>query len=150
MIPLFYFLAIWFVGYKNNRNLNNFFQKLFIQDPPRSKVPISTRIISWNTIKRSWMFNQLIWAQNLQISIVFFLVKSISMKIKEWYHVSLTSKISAKSLSICSCFENVRTSRFQICPWFWWFTKIYRCNLAKQNIELLWELLYIKFEPWGM
>ena len=138
MIPFFYFLAIWFVGDENDRNLNNLFQKLFCSP---SKVPISTRIILRNTIKRSRMFNQLILTQNLQISIVFFSVKSISMKIKEWYHVSLTSNISAKTWSNCTCrgcFENLRTSSFQICPWFWKLTKICRSNWAKQNIELFW------------
>ena len=69
------------------------FKKLFCSP---SKVPISTRIILRNTIKRSRMFNQLLLTQNLHISIVFLSVKSMSRKIKEWYHVSLTSNFSAK------------------------------------------------------
>ena len=110
-------IAIWFVGDENNRNLNNLFQKLFCSP---SKVPISTRKIFRNS-KRSRMFNQLILTENLEISIVFFSIKSIIMKIKEWYHLSLTSNISAKNWSNCTCrgcFENLTTSRFQICPWF--------------------------------
>ena len=149
MIPFFYFLAIWFVGDENDRNLNNLFQKLFCSP---SKVPISTRIILRNTIKWSRTFNQLTLTQNLQISIVSFSVKSNSKKIKEWYHVSLTSNISAKTWSnwTCrGCFENVRTSRFQICPWFWYLTKICRSNWAKQNIGLLWEQLYSFCPPWA-
>ena len=144
MIPFFYFLEYWFVGDENYWNLNNLFEKLFCSP---SKVPISTRIILRNTIKRSRTFSQLIWTQNLQISIVFFSVKSIIMKI--WYHVSLTPNISAKTWSnyTCrGCFENLRTSRFQICPWFWKLTKICMSNWAKQNIGLLWELLYNSFK----
>ena len=79
MIPFFYFLAIWFVGDENNRNLNNLFQKLFCSP---SKVPISTRIIPRNTSKRSRMFYQLLFAQNVQISIIFLSVNSIVIKIK--------------------------------------------------------------------
>ena len=46
------------------------------------------------------MFNQLLLTQNVQIStIVFLSVKSIIRKIKEWYHVSSTSNISAKTWS---------------------------------------------------
>ena len=104
MKPIFYFLDIWFVGDENNRNLNNLFQKWF---GPPSKVPISTRIILRNTIKRSRMFNQLLLTQNVQISIVFLSVKSIIMKIKEWHHVSLTSNISAKTWSNCTSVYNV-------------------------------------------
>ena len=40
----------WFVGDENNKYLNNLFQKLFCSP---SQVPISTRIILKNTIKRS-------------------------------------------------------------------------------------------------
>ena len=118
------------------------FQKLFCST---SKVPIWTRMIFRNTIKRSIMFYQLLLTQNVQISIVFLSVKSIIMKIKEWYHVSLTSNISAKTWSNCTCrgcFENVRTSRFQICPWFWKSTKICGSNRAKQNITDFFPLLY--------
>ena len=67
--------------------------------------------------------------QIVQISVIFISNKSISMKIKEW--------------SNCKCrgsFENVRTSRFQICPWFWRLTKI--CNRAKQNMQLFLPVLY--------
>ena len=109
----------WFVRDENDRNLNNLFQKLVCSP---SKVPISTRIILRNTINRSRMFNQLLLAQNIQISIIFLSVKSIIIEIKDSNHLSLTSNISAKTWSnwTCrGCFENVRTSRFQICPWFW-------------------------------
>ena len=139
MLPFFYFHDIWFVGDENKRNLNNLFQKLFCSPP---KVPISTRIILRNTIKRSRTFNQLIWTQNLQISIVFFSVKSIIMKIKEWYHVSLTSNISVKTWWNCTCrgcFENLKTSRFQICHWFWKLTKIL-------ILEWKWEIR----RKWGI
>ena len=72
-----------------------FFQKLLCSP---SKIPTSTTIILRNTTKRSRMFYQLLLAQNVQISL-FFSVKSIIMKIKERYHVSLTSNISAKTWS---------------------------------------------------
>ena len=141
MIPFFYFLDNWFVRDENNINLNNLFQKLFCSP---SKVPISTRIILRNTIKRSRMLNQLLLTQNVQISIVFLSVKSIIMKIKEWHHVSLTSNISAKTWSNCKCrvcFEKIRTSRFKISPKFWKFTKICGSNRAKQNIKLFMPVL---------
>ena len=131
---------------KKNRNLNSLFQKLFCSTP---KVPIWTRMIFRNAIKRSRMFYQLLLTQIVQISIVFLSVKSIIMKIKEWYHVSLTSNISAKTWSnwTCrGCFGNVRTSRFQICPWFWKSTKICGSNRAKQNITDFFPLLYIDRE----
>ena len=131
MIPFFYILDNWFVGDENNRNLNNLFQKLFCSP---SKVPISTRKIFRNSI-----------LENLEISIVFFSIKSIIMKIKEWYNLSLTSNISAKNWSNCTCrgcFENLRTSRLQICPWFWKLTKICRSNRAKQNMQLFLPVLY--------
>ena len=134
MIGIFYFYGNWFVRDENNRNLNNLFQKLVCSP---SKVPISTRIILRNTIDRSRMFNQLLLTQNIQISIVFLSVKLIIMKFKEWDQSSLTSNISAKTWSNCTCrgcFENIRTSRFQICPWFWKLTKICGSNRAKQNI----------------
>ena len=136
MISFFYFHDNWFIGDENYRNLNKVFQKLCCSP---SKVPISTRITPRNTIKRSRMLYQLLLTQNAQISIVFLSVKSIIRKIKEWPHVSLTSNISAKTWSNCAwrgCFENVRTSRFQICPWFWKLTKICGSNRAKQNIQL--------------
>ena len=142
MIPFFYILDNWFVGDENNRNLNNLFQKCFCSP---SKVPLWTRMIFRNAIKRCRMFYQLLLTQIVQISIVFLSVKSIIMKIKEWYHVSLTSNISAKTWSNCTCrgcFENIRTSRFQICPWFWKLTKICGSNRANQNIKLFCELLY--------
>ena len=138
MIPFFYFHDNWFVWYENNRNLNNLFQKLLCSP---SKIPISTTIILRNTTKRSRMFYQLLLAQNVQISKVFLYVKSIIMKIKEWYHVSLTSNISAKTWWNCTCrgcSENLKTSRFQICHWFWKLTKICMSNWAKQNIGLFW------------
>ena len=143
MIPFFYVHDNWFVGDENNRNLNNLFQKLLCSP---SKIPTSTTIILRNIPKRSRMFYQLLLAQNVQISIVFLSVKSIIMKIKEWYHVSLTSNISAKTWSnwTCrGCFENVRTSRFQICPWFWKSTKICGSNRAKQNVQLFLPVLHI-------
>ena len=89
-----------------------------------------------NTNKRSRTFNQLLLTQNVQISIVFLSVKSIIMKIKEWHHVSLTSNISGKTWSNCKCrgcFENVRTSRFQIWPRFLKLTKIFGSNRANHN-----------------
>ena len=64
-MPFFYCHANWFVGDENNRNLNNLFQKWFCSP---SKVPISTRIILRNTIKRPRMFNQLLLTQNLKSS----------------------------------------------------------------------------------
>ena len=94
MIGIFYFYDNWFVRDENNRNLNNLFQKLVCSP---SKVPISTRIILRNTSKRSRMFYQLLFTQNVQISIILLLVKSIILILKEWYPVSLTSNISAKN-----------------------------------------------------
>ena len=47
-------------------------------------------------------------------------------------------------LNILFCFENIRTSRFQICPWFWKLTKICGSNRAKQNIQLFLPVLYIE------
>ena len=138
MIGIFYFYGNWFVRDENNRNLNNLFQKLVCSP---SKVPISTRIILRNTINRSRMFNQLLLAQNIQISIIFLSVKSIIIEIKDSNHLSLTSNISAKNWSNCTCrgcFENLKTSRFQICHWFWKLTKICVSNWAKQNIGLFW------------
>ena len=46
------------------------------------------------------------------------------------------TNISAKTWSNCTCrgrFENVMTSRFQMCPWFWKSTKICGIDRAKQN-----------------
>ena len=85
MIPFFYFHEIWFVGDENNRNLNNLFQKLFCLP---SKVTISTRVILRNSSKNSRMFYQLLFTQNVHISIIFLSVKSIAIRIKNWYHVS--------------------------------------------------------------
>ena len=106
MIPIFYFHDNWFVGNENNRNLNNLFQKWFCLP---SKVPISTRIILRNTIKRSRMFNQLLLTQNVQISIVFLSVKSIIMEIKEstvylfyWTNLSHVRKIFITSAPLLS------------------------------------------------
>ena len=150
MIPFFYFLDNWFLGDKNNINLNNLLQKLFCSP---WKIQISERKILRNTIKRSRMLNQLLLTQNVQISIVFLSVKSIIMKIKEWHHVSLTSNISGKTWSNCTCrgcFENVRTSRFQICPWFWKLTKICGGNRAKQNIQLFVPVLYLQPSAYKM
>ena len=110
MIGIFYFYDNWFVRDENNRNLNNLFQKLVCSP---SKVPISTRIILRNTINRSRMFNQLLLAQNIQISIIFLSVKSIIIEIKDSNHLSLTSNISAKTWSnwTCrGCFDIVRTT----------------------------------------
>ena len=67
------------------------------------------------------------------------------MKIIEWYHVSLTSNISAKTWSNCTCrgcFEIVRTCRFQNWPWFWKSSKICGSNRAKQNITDFSPRLY--------
>ena len=49
------------------------------------------------------MFYPLLLTQNVHISIVFLSVKLIIMKIKEWDHSSLTSNISAKTWSNCTC-----------------------------------------------
>ena len=92
-----------------------------------------------------WWWTEQFLEQIVQISVIFISNKSNSKKIKEWYHVSLTSNISAKTWSNCTCrgcFENVRTSRFQICPWFWKSTKICGSNRAKQNITDFFPLLY--------
>ena len=97
------------------------------------------------------MFYQLIFTQNVQISIVFLSVKLIIMKIKEWDHSSLTSNISAKTWSNCTCrgcFEIVRTSRFQNWPWFWKLSKTCRSNRGKQNITNLFPPLYFKIIAW--
>ena len=107
----------------------------------RLPLPNCTKFDSYQT-----RVNQLLLTQNVQISIVFHSVKSIIMKIKEWHHVFLTSNISGKTWSNCTCrgyFENVRTSRFQICTWFWKLTKICGSNRAKQNIQLFVPVLYI-------
>ena len=93
-----------------------------------------------------WWWTEQFLEQIVQISVIFISNKSIIKKIKEWYHVSLTSNISAKTWSnwTCrGCFENVRTSRFQICPWFWKLTKICGSNRAKQNIQLFVPVLYM-------
>ena len=98
-----------------------------------------------------WCWTEQFLKQTVQISVFFHLLKSILMKIKEWYHVSLTSNISAKTWSNCTCrgcFENVRTSRFQICPWFWKWTKICGSNRAKQNTTDFFPLLYISLLLW--
>ena len=91
------------------------------------------------------MFYQLLFTQNVQISIVFLSVKLIIMKIKEWDHISLTSNISAKTWSNCTCrgcFEIIRTSRFHNWTWFWKLSKICGSNWAKQNITNLFPPLY--------
>ena len=80
--------------------------------------------------------------QIVQISVIFISNKSIIMKIKDWYHVSLTLSISSKTWWNCicrGCFENRRTFRFQISLWFWKFTKI--CGVIEQNTNL-WSRLY--------
>ena len=76
---------------------------------------------AWPDWPENFFGTEQFFEQIVQISVIFIYNKSISMKIKEWCHMSLTSNISAKTLSnwTCrGCFENVRTSRFQICPWF--------------------------------
>ena len=65
-----------------------------------------------------WWWTEQFLEQIVQISVIFISNKSIIKKIKKWYLVSLTSIISAKTWSNWTyrgCFENVRTSRFQIC-----------------------------------
>ena len=92
------------------------------------------------------LFQKLLFTQNVQISIIFLSVKSIVIRIKKWYHVSLTSNISAKTWSNCTsrgCFEIFRTSRFQNWPWFWKSSKIWGSNRQKQNTTNLWSQLYI-------
>ena len=57
-----------------------------------------------------------------RVNVIFISKKSIIKRIKERYHVSVTSNISAKTWSnwICrGCFEIVRTNRFQNWHWFW-------------------------------
>ena len=61
------------------------------------------------------MFYQLILTKNVQISIVSPSVKSILMKIREWYHVSLTSNTSAKTLSNLGV---LKTSDYKSVPGF--------------------------------
>ena len=83
--------------------------------------------------------------QIVQISVIFISNKSIIIEIKDSNHVSLTSNISAKTWSNWTCrvcFVNVKTSRFQICPWFWKSTKICGSNRAKRNIQLFLFLPY--------
>ena len=112
-----------------------FYLLLFTQTVQISIVFLSVKLIIIKPKTRQTSARQsniidittLLLIQNVQISIVFLSVKSIIMKIKEWHHVSLTSNISGKTWSNCTCrgcFENIRTSRFQICPWFWKLTKI--------------------------
>ena len=141
MIPLFYFLAIWFVGYKNNRNLNNFFQKLLCSP---SKVPISIRIILRNTSKRSRMFYQLLVTQNVQISIIFLSVKYIVIRIKKMVSCIFNLKYLCQNLiklhkqGVWNC----QNQQIQNWHWFWKFAKIWGSNRAKQNKTNLWSLLY--------
>ena len=148
MIGIFYFYDNWFVRDENNRNLNNLFQKLVCSP---SKVPISTRIILRNTINRSRMFNQLLLAQNIQISIIFLSVKSIIIKIKEWDHMSLTSNISAKTWSNWTCRGVLKMSGpavFKSVPGFEnWprFVGVIEQNKIYQTYDHLCTYLYIKF-----
>ena len=130
MISFFYFHDNWFIGDENYRNLNKVFQKLCCSP---SKVPILTRIIPRNTIKRSRMLYQLLLTQNAQISIVFLSVKSIIMKIKEWYHVYLTPNISAKTWSNW-------TSRggFEIVRWRWSMVIGYYSSFTLYHSKLLY------------
>ena len=92
-----------------------------------------------------WWWTERFLEQIVQISVIFISNKSIIMKIKDWYHMSLTSNISAKTWSNCTCkgcFENIRTSRFQICPWFWKLTNICGSDRAKQNMQFFLPALY--------
>ena len=70
---------------------------------------------------------------NNQISIVFLSVKSIIMKIKEWYHVYLTPNISAKTWSNW-------TSRggFEIVRWRWSMVIGYYSSFTLYHSKLLY------------
>ena len=97
-----------------------------------------------------WGSTEQFLEQIVQISVNFISNKSKLMKRKEWYHVSLTSNISAKTWSnwTCrGCFEIVRTSSFQNWHWFWNLSKICWSNRTKQNTTNLWSQLYISFLP---
>ena len=72
-----------------------------------------------------------------------------SPKLRSWapllVYDATVSHISAKIWSNCVCrgrFENVRTSRFQICPWFLKSTKICGIDRAKQNTTYFLPPLY--------
>ena len=72
------------------------------------------------------------------------------MKIKECYHVSWTPNISAKTWSNCpyrGCFENVRTSRFQICPLFWKFVGVTEQNKIFNSLCQYCISIYRWFKP---
>ena len=73
---------------------------------------ISNDFFCWYLYLWWWTEQFLEWI--VQISVSFIYNKSILTKIKNWYHVSLTSNISAKTWSNCTCrrcFEIVRTTR---------------------------------------
>ena len=79
---------------------------------PRPFDGISKDFSFWYLYLSRWTEQFL--QQIVQIDVIFISKKSIIKKIKEWYHVSLTSNISAKTWSNCTCrgcFEIIRTSR---------------------------------------
>ena len=105
-----------------------------------------TLILGWKNKKQPSCPIELDLEAGDLVSVIFISNKSIIMKIKEWYHVSLTSNISAKTWSNCTCrgcFEIVRTCRFQNWPWFWKSSKICGSNRAKQNTTDFSARLYI-------
>ena len=83
-----------------------------------------------------WWWTEHFLKQIVQISVIFISYISIIMKIQKWYPVSLTPNISAKTWPNCTCrgcFENIRTCRFQICPWFWKLANICGMGVIEQN-----------------
>ena len=139
MIPFFNFYDNWFDWEENYWNLNILCKKQSIKHP-RPSFGISKNYSCWYWFLLWWTEQFL--DQDVQISVTFISIKLNLKKIKEWYLVSLTSNISAKTWPNCTCwgcFEIVRTSRFQNWPWFLKLSKICRSNSAKQNRRYLME-----------
>ena len=140
MIPFFYFLDNWFDWEENYWDLKILCSDQLIKCP-RPFDGISKDYSCWYWYL--WWWTEQFLEEIVQISVIFISNKSNSKKIKEWYHVSLTSNISGKTWSNCTCrgcFEIVGTSRFH--NWFWKLSKIYGSNRAKQNTMNLFPLLY--------
>ena len=145
MIPFFNSYDNGFDWEENYWDLNILCEKQLIKHS-RPFAGISKDYSCWYWYL--WWWTEQFLEQIVQISVIFISNKSKLMKIKEWYHVSLTSNISAKTWSnwTCrGCFEIVRTSRFQNWHWFWNLSKICGSNRAKQNTTNLWSQLYIYF-----
>ena len=67
------------------------------------------------------MINQLLLTQNVQISIIFLSVKYIVIRIKKWYHVSLTSNQIAQVGGVLKLSEPADSKTdpgFENCPRF--------------------------------